>query len=165
MREILFRGKRKDNGEWVCGDLLQDKDLEKCYIEYFEYYSSENGPQRDYCQCEVIPETVGQYTGLTDKNGKKIFEGDIVRMYFEGESSGYDEEGVSYNYDFYGHKIGVVSFGSNGTFINAKHGELHIDAEMVEGWTPTRRARLAGYRSEVIGNIHDNPELMEEAQE
>ena len=159
MREILFRGKTK-NGEWVQGDFLQDKDLEKCYIEHFDYYSSEDGLQRDYCQDEVVNETVGQYTGLTDKNGKKIFEGDIVRLTFEGTSYNYDENGCRYEEDYYGHKIGVVSFCGNGTFLNARLGELWINGEDVEGWTPSRRSRIAGYRSEVIGNIHDNPELL-----
>lgn len=68
MREILFRGKRVDNGEWAEGGF---------------FYGFNNGepricPQYDFSQ-EVIPETVGQYTGKTDKNGKKIFDGDIVR--------------------------------------------------------------------------------------
>ena len=97
MREILFRGKRKDNGEWVEGDLLQDKDLEKCYIEYFDYCSGENGLEREYCQCEVIPETVGQFTGLIDKNGKKIFEGDIVQHDFGAEQIGVQYAVVEYD--------------------------------------------------------------------
>lgn len=78
MREILFRGKCKDNGEWVEGN----------YGEYYGEYScisilSKKTMSGSWCY-DVIPETVGQFTGLTDKNGVRVFEGDIVCI-FDGE--------------------------------------------------------------------------------
>lgn len=72
-REILFRGKRVDNGEWVYGDLLQVPSESICSIADYEY--GEGKPRGIH---NVIPSTVGQFTGLTDKTGAKIFEGDIL---------------------------------------------------------------------------------------
>lgn len=89
MREILFRGKRADNGEWIRGDLITTPfirretqqnityilDITKADYDCFEDLVEDNGI------FEVDPETVCQYTGFTGKDGRKIFEGDIVQDY------------------------------------------------------------------------------------
>lgn len=136
MREILFRGKRIDNGEWVCGSLSLEY-LQECGCVMIS-------PSSDDCY-KVYPETVGQFTGLTDKNGKRIFEGDIVKTMSSGA-------------------VGVVAFGT-GTFdsgiycytgwnLKDKYGNVDHNELFVYGDEPY-------YGFEVIGNIHDNPELME----
>ncbi len=133
MREILFRGKRKDNGEWIKGDFCSP-----CNIVFLENrYDAVLG--KDDCpMCndfEVIPETVGQYTGLTDKNGKKIFEGDIIKIYL------YEPKGLA-NYE-----VGCIKYdNTKARFVFCtKEGNYSIDNSNA---------------FEVIGNTHDNPELL-----
>ena len=125
-REILFRGKRTDNGEWVEGYLCECHHKDTGKYDYAIQEMFENG----YIMHEVIPETVGQYTGLNDKNGKKIFEGDICK-----HRSNYSGNTV----------ISVVTY-TDGHFL----------ALVCENSGFELSEKL-----EVIGNIHDNPELLE----
>lgn len=126
MREILFRGKRLDNCTWAEGSLS---------MEYFrECGCVMISPTSDTCY-KVEPETVGQFTGLTDKNGKKIFEGDICRVSRPCVIA-------------YGH----IEF-KNGCFWFVDHGP--------GGMLRMCDIKNNGFTIEVVGNIHDNPELLE----
>jgi len=134
MREIIFRGKRIDNGELVYGDLTQDRDLETAYIQGHDYYTDDCGPQREPFCCEVDPETVGQYTGVKDCKGKRIFEGDVLRGYNTYDFKVYIE---------YGHA--VIKWEDSGEKLTECLEADYIKDNDVE----------------IIGNIHDNPELLE----
>ena len=83
-REILFKAKRKDNGEWVEGYYRADPDLDTHYICGWNYYASENGLEREPFEEEINPDTLCQYIGFTDKNGEKIWENDIVEERHRG---------------------------------------------------------------------------------
>lgn len=129
MREILFRGKRTDNGEWVYGSpIFQDG-----YV-LIRFWNSEEFEFEEYL---VLPESVSEFTGLTDKNGKRIFEGDIVQIK-----------------DF-----------THGCALNYK--------QPTSNWVVHWREDIARFcidymsylpfdftKTEIIGNIHDNPELL-----
>lgn len=137
MREILFRGKRVDNGEWVEGYYVKIPERYTGIIKHIiipltialwhvlegeKYYE------------KVIPETVGQYTGLTDMAGKKIFEGDIVDCTFCYDIG---------QYPTYSTKRRLVQYKLAGfyPFTQCTHDSVHI-----------------------VGNIHDNPGLLEETK-
>lgn len=128
----LFRGKRKDNGEWAYGGLDTDWGLKPEQRDRYWIIQAYLG------EALVIPETIGQCTGLTDKNGKLIFEGDIVRTKHYGKVienrnvADYDVFKVVYTYAMYRAE-------------NKNRAFNLVDGE----------------RYEVIGNIHDNPELLE----
>ena len=127
MREILYKGKRLDNGEWVYGLPYKAK--------YGCISSIVNDDEERFL---VFPETVGQYTGLTDKNGKKIFEGDIVTIP-DSKKMGLP---ALIRYDYVRATFEVSRSGYNPLSL--------IDAREFY---------------EVIGNIHDNPELLKEGGE
>ena len=125
IREVIFRGKRTDNGEWIEGSLLGIDWCDKPST----YSIAPNTPVSVFYS--VIPETVGQYTGLTDKNGVRIFEGDIVSLV--------KHDGLIYK---------VVYVPCRYELVNSKGVNCFV---------------LDIYKSEnieVIGNIHDNPDIL-----
>ncbi len=142
MREILFRGKRTDCGEWIEG--FYSAEEYDPYIGKIEYI-----PRIQIIgKCVslgVIPETVGQYTGLTDKNGVRIFEGDIVK-------------GIAYSVE----RIGVI------VWIDeiASFGVRYFKSVSSTAWENSSILHCASmgktdeFAAEIIGNIHDKPELL-----
>lgn len=134
MRTILFRGKRTDNGEWWCGCLLYDEESDRAFIaKYFEDMAA-------YLR-EVASETVGQYTGRTDRNDKPIFEGDIVTGLF-----------------FHALPVTAVVTFQDGAFGL----EWYRGGDLKTFYAFTS---ICNVEYEVIGNIHDNPELMKGEKE
>lgn len=153
MKEILFRGKRIDNGEWAYSQTVFSH-LDNFYIPTQNLKCtvmrnldtvgniSEIRCKDGKCFFKVHPETVGQYTGLTDKNGKKIFEGDVLKIcYGSPLFDGYDTECICYN--------GIVKY-ENALFVCEENSERG-DALCM----------LSSNEFEIIGNIYDNPELLE----
>lgn len=124
MREILFRGRQIDNAEWVEGDLSRCVVVGETHICRIEGNLSTTIHRID-------PETVCQYTGLTDENGRKIFEGDIVSGVFDG-----------------GRIIGFIKYGSNAGYYIERSGLYGILLDNAQDWL------------EIVGNIFDNPELI-----
>jgi uncharacterized phage protein (TIGR01671 family) len=153
MREILFRGKQLDDGAWVCGYLFRYNDGETCIMV------DEGAALPEYW---VDPKTVGQFTGLLDKNGKKIFEGDIFKFKDEAWASCYTSCGTEYD-SWEVENYGVVGFSEDlgrFDFVGYKFNENSVEADLHEN-NKIEFADFVG-ELEVIGNIHDNPELLEE---
>ena len=140
----LYRGKRAKNGSWVEGPLL--------FVEGEPAIFDINDPERSavwsygdarlWGALPVIPETVGQFTGMPDKKGKLIFEGDIVRI----------DDNVKKTFPQV--EDGDVRF-SRGCFFVGSYGDILRSLDVIADYRGV-------FRGEVIGNIHDNPELLKE---
>ncbi len=138
MREILFRGKRTDNGEWVKGFYVKtcnDFDRSKFYHWIYIGFVGVTINGLENVKFEVDPETVGQYTGLKDKNGKRIFEGDII----------YDDEIFFANFE-------VFYSGENCKFYGLNFNDRDQNTLSFPQLSDT---------GTIIGNRWDNPELLE----
>ena len=151
-RTILFRGKREDNGKWVEGGLFVavsiDEDghrVEDCFIQTNPLMYG--GTELTTNSYEVIPETVGQYTGLTDKNGKMIFEGDVAKAEHDNYYNPEHEEEPEYSA-----WIGSIEY-EEGYY------QINTNCEYRPAINNIRIKTI-----EVIGNIHDKPELLKESE-
>lgn len=146
MRKILFKGKRTDNGEWVCGYyVLRKRPYFKDKGADFEHVICDNLVIDDSNDKQFVdtipitysvdPETIGQYTGLTDTNGNKIFEGDIVWYDYKEER-------------------GIIQWDNDTARFIITCSTFTVDFDNVYG-----------YELEIVGNIYDNPEMMEKIEE
>ena len=142
MREILFKAKQKDwrdlpeESWWVEGyyAMMGKEDMVRHYIvQNCALTSLFSDPEENmyFNDVEIDPETVCQYTGLKDKNGKRIWENDIVSGYFNHKKI-----------------TGFIKYGSNAVYYIEREGSYGIHLDNSEDWL------------EVIGNIFDNPELL-----
>lgn len=128
MREILFRGKRKSDGKWIEGDLSRCLVVGETHIRRIEDNLSTTTHR-------ITPDTVCQYTGLTDKNGRKIFEGDVIKHFNQSND---DEKYV----------VGCIKWDQD---------SCKFVKEKKDGAKYTINNKCT---YEVIGNIFDNPELL-----
>lgn len=137
MREILFKTKRIDNGEWVEGLLT---------VMWGQYHII--NPNDENTAYPIDEKTICQYTGLTDKNGRKIFEGDIVTTKYELGRGGFYTFEVYYNENLCQFALTI----NTGSYTkNKQYDWLQLTASKAK-------------KIEVIGNVFDNPELLEKAR-
>ena len=137
MREILFRAKREAINEWVYGYFVKEYDDFQIYIQ--PQIITRSG--REY----INENTLGQFTGLTDKNGTKIFEGDIVK-------------GVAYSGKFVGIIVWIDEIGGFGVRYRKRQEATAWENSSI--LKCASKGRTDEFTAEIIGNIYDNPELI-----
>lgn len=145
MREIKFRGKRLDNGEWVYGYyFISERDIEDGFV-WRDIPQIQQRYGDHYQYFDVIPETIGQYTGLKDKNGREIYEGDIVEL--TNTYKGMNTKSIV--------EIAFIDF----TFAGKWRDENSPSGYM---YNPLGSYNFPIVTIEVIGNIYENHELLGE---
>lgn len=156
MREILFRGKRMDTGEWVEGYFIKDDITGQIFIH--AQGNSVNESQEigeegclSFVAFEVYPETLCQYTGLADKNDKKIWENDIIRFQFDNDDCIFPNKDTKKRVG----KIFFSDFRASWSIAMARNGGSGINNDLY-------KYVQNGNRVEVIGNTFDPPELLME---
>ena len=155
MREILFRAKRKDSGEWVEGYYRRIP----C-MGLHEHYIIPQNPKNRLEQYEIDPDTLCQYTGLTDKNGKKIWENDILKFNDEIWDSYYTSCGTEYDSweaENYG-LVGYCDYSARYDFTKYKYNENQVEADLHENHAIEFSEFIKEH--EAIGNIFDNADLL-----
>ena len=153
MREILFRGKRIDNGEWVYGFYVC---IDNKHHYIFTGGKDTSGLYPTFLYHEVDPSTVGQYTGMTDRKGKKIFEGDLLSATIKAVVNKRINDWGLTDYDFE-KKTAVWSV--EWKVFNARHG-FYVYGKDRRFHALLSNSIMINCDCEVIGNIHDNIKLL-----
>ena len=144
MREILFRGKQIDNGEWVEGYLY------KTYDGKYEISNYNADLNIERYTSNVIPETIGQYTGLNDRDGNRIFEGDILQYGDKKLVVWWNDE--SFQWQAKEKQEGLCTFDG--------HRTVGVWNNIDMGWIAAEIPCVGKMTTYIIGNIYDNPELL-----
>lgn len=154
MRENLFKAKRKDNGEWIEGSLI-DLDIDSGYCYIVPAFKNASTLPINWLIADrmklIDPETLCQFTGLYDKSGKKIWEGDIISYQRDNDDCPFPNKDTKKRFG----KVFYQGFRSTFAIGMGRNGSISINDDL---WKYVQN----GNRVEVIGNVFDNPELLQE---